>query len=305
MGISSARKRVHAAGFAYVRTVMLAISGPSSAHARSRVAAVQRQSFSTALYQSSQFEAPRVSLRNNNSHVEQRHGGRRDAVTVSRRVTCSDRAHETAWLGVGDLSPGGGVVRCVPTEVHQGVALGCAPPPNGPNHKRVSSSADPRDGGSPSCSAKEGGSDAPTPPKEGPLHQVSGGLNTETCLRLTPAVGHFGCSEKDWVAGRGASASMLPALYEFAKPVHGRGSPGGESAVAAPVAQPGSAPRAHLVEVARSNRVGVSTSTEQQVTKSREHLGRASRLAPVSDYLTESSVSQRRAEQPAQLGRAA
>lgn len=47
-----------------------------------------------------------------------------------------------------------------------------------------------------------------------------------------------------------------------------------------------------------------STSTEQQVTKSREHLGRARRRAPVSECLTDSSVSQRRAEQPAQLRRA-
>lgn len=65
-------------------------------------------------------------------------------------------------------------------------------------------------------------------------------------------------SGKDWVAQSGASASMPCALYEFAKPVHGQGSPGGESAAEAPVAQPGSAPRFNVGEVARSNRASGS-----------------------------------------------
>ena len=96
-------------------------------------------------------------------------------------------------------------------------------------------------------------------------------------------------SGKVWVASSGASVSMLLALYEFAKPVHGQGSSGGESAAEAAVAQPGSAPNPELpgAEVARSNRASCSTSTDQQVTKVRAQLqGSAGR--PASEDLSAS-----------------
>lgn len=114
--------------------------------------------------------------------------------------------------GLPGTKPEPALVRCMPTEVQQGDVALLAPGRAALITQRVSSSADPRDGGSPSCSAKEGGRHAPTRPKGGPLHQVSGGLKTKSTARF----GNI-ASGKDWVARGGASALMPRALHIWAR----------------------------------------------------------------------------------------
>lgn len=191
---------------------------------------------------------------------------------------------EAVALNTGDVvqglpgtQPEPALVRSVPTEVHQGVVVGCVPPPIEANTKRTSSSADPRDGGSPSCSATEGGHHAPTPPKAGPLHQASGGLNTSTVSVLSVARGgHVPKDSNSAEASQwGVSPAALTQSGDHVQPsardrgakASGEQRPAGDSSPpvrrtdgVAPVAQPGSAPIPELPgsEVARSNRAGGS-----------------------------------------------
>jgi len=117
--------------------------------------------------------------------------------------------------------------------------------------------------------------DAPTPPKAGPLHQESGGLVTQPSAVLDAHGGRF-ASGKDWAARGGASALMPRALHMVV------------------VAQPGSVPsRVHpRSEVARSNRASDPTSTDEQVTKSAEHLGIAGRPATAVEGTAGSAPAQ-------------
>ena len=125
---------------------------------------------------------------------------------------------------------------------------------------------------------------------ENPDLQIAGSHQTNDGLR-NGAHGGLCTNGKDWEASSGASALMPLALYEFAKPVHGKGSSGGESAAEAAVAQPGSA-LGRAPEVVRSNRTSFSTSTDEQVTKSAEHLGIAGRPATADDCVAGSALAQ-------------
>lgn len=369
------------------------------------------------------------------SHVEQRHGGRRDAVPVSRIRTWSGRAHETARLDVGDddggKTPGTGSSRIqgwenddtqtlpkLPTRVEAEVAtagetasgserftrsevnagadvtratvalaaatlerVGKAVDGRSPGFLLQGGAAVAREphklqviGSNPVLASKNGGSHAPTPPTAGPLHQASGGLNTETCLRMVPLVGRY-ASGKDCAARGGASALKPRALDSRARTSFDTGQGTGtiapavsarceqlanpnrkrqrdprprphgligvdvqgarvahrrkhtswatddrwavaekKSVVEAPTPwrhKPLVAlnPATHVSEILGCSLVdpganpGESTS-KKTVGVSAQHLGSVVRPAPVSESLTESSVSQRRAEQPVQLGRA-
>jgi hypothetical protein len=211
------------------------------------------------------------------------------------------------------------LVRCVREEHHGSDALHA--PGRAPLHtSRVSSSADPRDGGSPSCSAKKGGSDAPIPPKAGPTEYV-GGLNTKTLLLLVAHGEQYGKDSTSVELSQGGQenapaalkrngdCAQLSARGRGAKASAGRRLASGHPAPVrltdgeAPVAQPGSAPQPELpvAEVGRSNRLGSSTSTDEQVTKVSAQLQEnAGRPASVSDCLTGSAAAQ-----PACFGRTA
>ncbi len=91
--------------------------------------------------------------------------------------------------------------------------------------------------------------------------------------------GHIWVRE-EWVerGGAGPAARMRRALYEFAKPVHGGGSSGGESAAEDAVAQPGSAPG--FREVVGSNPISVSPKIGKSLAGDR-----------ASDHHTEGAVA--------------
>lgn len=134
--------------------------------------------------------------------------------------------------GLPGIQPEPALVRCVPTEVHQGVLAGCAPPSDGTNTKRASSSADPRSGGSPLCSAMQLA--AASSSRTEARHALG-----EPCLVDVAHGGHIWNARNYWVAGGGAlKAKMPPALHTVA------------------VARPGCAPRFNLSEGAGSNPVG-------------------------------------------------
>ncbi len=224
------------------------------------------RAFSTALYQPSQLETPLVSLRSSSYP------------SLQPRIVMSLNMGD-AVQGLPGAQTEPALVRRAPAEEHQGVAVGRAPRPAEAKTPRVLGSAYPRDGGSPSCSTKEGGHDAPTPPKAGPLHQASGGLNTEP-LSSTLRLARGGHLEKDSNSGERSQLDVvLAALILVGDQVPpsalGRGCQGKRSAASgrrspscvrrtdgeATVAQPGSAPLPELpgAEVARSNRAGGST----------------------------------------------
>lgn len=135
-------------------------------------------------------------------------------------------------------------------------------------------------GSNPLLASKEGGDHAPTPPKAGPLHQESGGLNTPNLSVDVAHGGLFGLREK-WVAGgRAVGAALTPPALRTGD-----------------VAQLGER-RIPNSEDVSSTLAGPATSTDEQVTKSAEHLGSAPRLAPVSKCLTESPDEQKLQGQP-------
>lgn len=164
-------------------------------------------------------------------------------------------------------------------------------------------------GSTPAGSTKEGGSDAPTPPKVGPTEYV-GGLNTQT-LRSLDAHGEHIWKDSTSVARSQGGHRIAPAALKQdgdraqlsargrgARASGGRRLASGHPAPVrltdgeAPVAQPGSAPQPELpvAEVARSNRAGGSTSNPNEV--SRVHLGIASRLATADDCVAGSASAQ-------------
>jgi hypothetical protein len=153
--------------------------------------------------------------------------------------------------------------------------------------------------------------DAPTPPKAGPLHQESGGLNTKSRLLLDAHGGHLWKEDSTSVAQSQGGQDIAPAaLKQDGEPAQlsarARGAkasreqrPAGTPLLPvrltdgeAPVAQPGSAPQPELpvAEVGSSNLLGGSTSNPNEV--SRVHLGIASRLATVDDRVTGSAPAQ-------------
>lgn len=192
---------------------------------------------------------------------------RQEAVTLST---------DDVVRGLPGTKPEPALVRWMPDE-HQGDVALHAPGRAALNTSRVSSSAYPRDGGSPSCSAKEGDHHAPTPPKAGPLQQASGGLNIQPISLRAARFGHAGkdsttVEQSQWSLDIAPEAlkrdgdTVPPSARCRGARASGRRRPaGGPSSLVrptdgeAPVAQPGSAPRSDVGEVARSNRASGST----------------------------------------------
>ena len=90
---------------------------------------------------------------------------------------------------------------------------------------------------------------------------------------VTPNAGSQGAhggllpNEQELAGRRAATAALTLIAQSSGNRVHAEASSGGESAAAAPVAQPGSAPRVALGEVARSNRAGGSNGNEAQLAE--------------------------------------
>lgn len=149
-------------------------------------------------------------------------------------------------------------------------------------------------GSTPAVGSQIGGNHAPTPPKAGPLHQASGGLNTQPAPVRVAHAGLVGTEDSNTATrSQGdVSPAALMRVGDLVLPsAPGRGAkasewqrPAGASPRVvrrtdgvAPVAQPGSAPQPELpvAEVGRSNRLGVSAEPTggRSAERSGERLG--------------------------------
>jgi hypothetical protein len=304
MALSFARRCVHAAMLAWVCTAMLLIAaGASFVHASPDAS----RAFSTGLFQPSQFEASRVPMRDNTlggeqAPVAQLVARRQDKPEVPRSNPGGGLPQETR---LQSQQAAGGAAGSVVPAAATGLLdfVGGQSRQSGRTRSARHGSQKPTVGTAPPEQWQE--PDSRERPASAPVAQLEEHPPCKGTVRgSNPRVGSMLGTVR--AAGHAASgADTQASVVRLASAPSVRGWQSRVPAVGRIIAHDrcSSIGRATGLQSGDAGSTPASgpTSTEQQVTKSAEHLGRARRRAPVSEGLTDSIEKQRLSRQPASL----